>query len=107
MNEVERDAVADPDAQCTGHPFAYHIYKTLMLDGGVSKAITAQCLAAELRKSFTVGRELEGDEMFDADLFQLQVDDEKRNALKEQIESDSNLKYIVEAIKYVTETGGR
>ena len=73
-----------------------------MLDDRVSKAITAQCLAAELRKSLVVGRQLKGDEMFDTDLFQLQIDDVKRNALKNQIESDSSLKYIVEAIKYVT-----
>ena len=106
MNKVESEAAADPDAQCTGHSFAYHVYKTLMLDGEVSKSITAQCLAAELRKSFAVGRELEGDEMFDADLFQLRIDNAKRNDLKTKIESDANLKYIVEAIKYVTGTGG-
>jgi putative ATP-dependent endonuclease of OLD family len=105
--EVEREIAADPDARCTGHQLAYHLYNTLMLEGGVSKAITAQCLAAELRKSFVVGRELEGDEMFDADLFQLQIDETKRNDLKTQIESDSNLEYIVEAIKYVTGAGGR
>ena len=106
MNKVESEAAADPDAQCTDHPFAYHVYKTLMLDGEVSKSITAQCLAAELRKSFVEGRQLEGDEMFDADLFQLRIDDAKRNDLKTKIESDTNLKYIVEAIKYVTGTGG-
>ena len=44
--------------------------------------------------------------MFDADLFQLRIDDVKRNDLKTKIESDTNLKYIVEAIKYVTGTGG-
>lgn len=104
--EVEREIAADPDARCTGHQFAYHLYQTLMLDDRVSKAITAQCLAAELKKSYVVGRQLEGDEMFDTDLFQLQIDDAKRNALKNQIESDSNLKYIVEAIKYVTGVEG-
>ena len=77
-----------------------------MLDGDLSKSITAQCLSAELRKSFVKGRQLEGDEMFDADLFQLRIDDVKRNDLKTKIESDTNLKYIVEAIKYVTGTGG-
>lgn len=105
MSEVENERAADANAQCVGHPFAFHLYQTLMLDEKVSKAITAQCLAAELRKSFVVGRQLEGDEMFDADLFQLQIDETKRNALKAQIESDPNLGYIVEAIKYVTGAG--
>lgn len=104
--EVECEIAADSGARCTGHQFAYHLYQNLMLDDRVSKAITAQCLAAELRKSFVVGRQLEGDEMFDADLFQLRIDDTKRNALKSQIESDSSLKYIVEAIKYVTGAEG-
>ena len=105
MKEVEDETSADADAKCAGHPFAFYVYKTLMLDGKVSKSITAQCLAAELRKSFVVGRALKGDEMFDADLFQLRIDDAKRNDLKAQIESDSNLGYIVEAIKYVTGAG--
>lgn len=104
--EVEREITADSDTRCTGHQFAYHLYQNLMLDDRVSKAITAQCLAAELRKSFVVGRQLEGDEMFDTDLFQLQIDDTKRMALKSQIESDSSLEYIVEAIKYVTGAEG-
>lgn len=107
MKEVEDEIAADAKAKCAGHPFAYYVYKTLMLDGKVSKSITAQCLAAELRKSFVVGCELEGDEMFDADLFQLRIDDVQRNALKKKIESDSSLEYIVEAIKYVTGAGGR
>ena len=104
--EVECEIAADSGARCTGHQFAYHLYQNLMLDDRVSKAITAQCLAAELRKSFVVGRQLEGDEMFDTDLFQLQIDDTKRMALKSQIESDSSLEYIVEAIKYVTGAEG-
>ena len=44
--------------------------------------------------------------MFDADLFQLRIDNAKRNDLKTKIESDSSLKYIVEAIKYVTGAEG-
>lgn len=104
MSQVEREIAADTDAQCSGHKFAYHVYQTLMLDKKVSKAITAQCLAAELRKSFVEGRELEGDEMFDADLFQLRIDETKRSELRKKIKNDSSLAYIVEAIKYVTET---
>ena len=100
--EVEREMSEDAEARCAGHPFSYHVYHDLMLDGNVSKAITAQCLAAELRKQIVVGRELEGDEMFDVDLFQLRPDEEKRNALKLKIENDLYLGYIVEAIKYVT-----
>ena len=101
-NQVKSEIAADPGARCTGHQFAYHLYQTLMLDDGVSKAITAQCLAAELRKSLVVGYQLEGEEMFDADLFQLQIDEAARNAQKSKIERDSYLEYIVKAIKYVT-----
>ena len=105
MTKVESEMATDAAAQCSGHQFAYYVYETVMLKEGISKSITAQCLAAELRKSFVVGRELAGDEMFDTDLFQLRIDNEKREDLKAKIESDQNLAYIVDAIKYVTGAG--
>lgn len=100
--KVESEMAADAASQSSGHQFAYYVYQNVMLDEKVSKAITAQCFAAELRKSFVVGRELAGDEMFDTDLFQLRIDNEKREDLKAKIESDPELEYIVNAIKYVT-----
>ncbi len=38
--------------------------------------------------------------MFDLELYQLKVDEDKKQKLKEVIETDSYLKYIVDEIKY-------
>jgi len=60
----------------TGREIAKAIYEDYMLEKKISKAIVAQCFAALLK-------ECEG--------------------IKERIEVDEKLKYIVDAIKYVTE----
>ena len=106
IKEVDAEIDKDPMAKCTGHEFAYHVYQTMMLDRGISKAITAQCLAAELWKKIVDGPGLDGDEMFAADLFRFTINAERRGALQSLIVSDGKLKYIVDAIKYVTETEG-
>lgn len=40
--------------------------------------------------------------MFELDLYHYQVDEGKKAELKQKIESDYYLKYIVDAIKYAT-----
>ena len=107
IKEVDAEIDKDPMSKCTGHEFAYYVYQTMMLDRGISKAITAQCLAAELWKKIVDGQKLDGDEMFDADLFRLTINAERRAELQSLIVSDEKLKYIVDAIKYVTETEGQ
>ena len=78
-----------------------------MLDGeGKSglKAIVAQCLASILRWEISVVPEgLTMEQMFDLDLYRLKIDDRKRCELRERIEKDRYLKYIVDAIRYVTQ----
>lgn len=82
---------------------AFVIYSIMLDDKGKSglKAIVAQCLASLLRyeiiaTSGTIGKE----EMFDCDLYRLSVNEEKKNMLKIQLENDTYLRYLVDAIRH-------
>lgn len=105
IDEIEKEIESDPKAKKEGDEFAYHVYQETLLDGGVSKAIVAQCLAAELRKRTIKDPELKGDQIFDVDLLRTTIDPEKLQQLKSEIESDEHLRYIVDAIKHVAEMG--
>ena len=86
--------------------YAYKTYEQMLDNDGKSglKAIVAQCLAAILRwKISEVPDGVTMENMFDQDLYRIKVDEAKKMELKEKIESDSYLKYIVDAIKYVTQ----
>ena len=82
---------------------AFQIY-CLMLDKDGSsslKTIVAQCLASLLRWGISEnpnGQKKES--MFDIDLYGMRTDESKRNELKQKIEGDKYLEYIVKAIKY-------
>lgn len=70
----------------------------MLRDEGKSslKAIVAQCLASILKweiSSIPDGATQE--KMFDLDMYRYQVNEERRIQLKEQIESDRYLKYIL------------
>ena len=80
---------------------AYKYYHDIMLEKQISKAVVAQCLASYLRWSLideTKG--LTKEKMFDLDLYQISINEDKRKALAEQLERDIYLKYIVDAIKH-------
>lgn len=80
---------------------AYKYYHDIMLEKQISKAIVAQCLASNLRWSLIdETKELTKEKMFDLDLYQISINEDKRKALAEQLESDIYLKYIVDAIKH-------
>ncbi len=82
------------------------MYSTMLGNDGKSslKAIVAQCLASMLKWNISVIPDaVTKEKMFDLDLYCYRVDEEKRVQLKQQIESDCHLKYIVDAIKYATE----
>ena len=97
--------VSDPKGRSAGDEFAYHVYQETLLEGGVSKAIVAQCLAAELRKRVIMQPEPMGDQIFDVDLLRVKIDPGKVKQLKSEIEGDEYLRYIVDAIKHVAEMG--
>lgn len=82
---------------------AYEMYH-LMLDKNDKsglKAIVAQCLASLLRWDISdVHDDLTEEQMFDLDLYQCLVDDTKKQLLKEEIENDEYIRYLVNAIKY-------
>ena len=70
-------------------------------DKSALKAITAQCLASVLRWNCLETPPADSREkMFDVDLFQFKVSEEKISALKEKIEADESIRYIVSAIKH-------
>lgn len=82
---------------------ATNIYTIMLDDKGKSalKSITAQCLASMLRwECIENPPEDEKEKMFDVDLFQFRVSDKKISTLKEKIEADESIRYIVSAIKH-------
>lgn len=85
---------------------AYNIYNLMLNEDGKSslKAIVAQCLASILRwKISVIPSELTQEKMFDLDLYGLKTDEQKKSKLKDEIEKDPFLSYIVNAIKYAAE----
>ena len=82
---------------------ATNMYTIMLNDNGKSalKSITAQCLASMLRwECIENPPEDEKEKMFDVDLFQFKVSDKKIGTLKEKIEADESIRYIVSAIKH-------
>lgn len=86
--------------------YAYKLYEQMLDGNGKSglKAIVAQCLVSILRwKVSEVPDGVTMEQMFDLDLYRLQINEAKKAELKTEIETDSCLKYIVDAIKYATQ----
>ena len=84
---------------------AYNVYQIMLNDNGSSKlkAIVAQCFASILRWNISIVPDgITKEKMFELDLYHYQVDEGKKAELKQKIESDYYLKYIVDAIKYAT-----
>lgn len=84
---------------------AYNVYQIMLSDNGSSKlkAIVAQCFASILRWNISIVPDgITKEKMFELDLYHYQVDEGKKAELKQKIESDNYLKYIVDAIKYAT-----
>ena len=77
---------------------------SLMLDNDDKsglKAIVAQCMASILRwECLEDPQDDKKENLFDIDLFQFKVSNEKISTLKEKIEEDESLRYIVSAIKH-------
>ena len=84
---------------------AYNVYQIMLSDNGSSKlkAIVAQCFTSILRWNISIVPDgITKEKMFELDLYHYQVDEGKKAELKQKIESDNYLKYIVDAIKYAT-----
>lgn len=84
---------------------AYKIFELMFHGQGKSglKSIVAQCLASILRWEISVKKEdIPEEYMFDLDLYNFEINEENKMALKTQIENDEFLKYIVDAIKYAS-----
>ena len=74
--KVETDFTAWTSERKTDQEIAKAIYEGYMLDKKISKSIVAQCFTSLLKKC---------------------------ERIEERIEADEKLKYLVDAIKYVTE----
>lgn len=102
-NEVKSKFDTWKELETDKYEAAYEIYQKTLLDNNISKAITAQCLASILQYSILKDSEDVTEEtMFDLDLYQIEVDDEKKSKLKAKILSSKKLAYIVKAIQYAT-----
>lgn len=85
---------------------AFKVYDLMLGESGKSglKAIIAQCLASMLRWDISIiPEDVTKEEMFDIDLLQFRKDEQKNQKMKELIEGDEYLAYIVGAIKYATQ----
>lgn len=85
---------------------AYKVYELMFDENGKSglKAIVAQCLASILKwKIADIPVGMTQAQMFDMELYQWKVNKTEKRKLKEAIESDVYLKYIVDAIKYAVD----
>lgn len=105
INEANRNAEAE--AQCwqglSPAENAYNIYDLMLNGDGKSglKAIVAQCLASALRWKISVIPDgITQEKMFDLDLYGFRTDEQRKVALKSEIENDPFLSYIVKAIRY-------
>lgn len=85
---------------------AFEMYKLMLnsKDKSGLKAIVSQCLAMLIKWKILefpkVKEDIKESEMFNFDLYQYKYNQAKKEKLKEQIENDSYLKYIVDAIKH-------
>lgn len=82
---------------------AYRIYDLMLNRDGKSglKSIVAQCLASVLRwKTSVIPDGLTQEKMFDLDLYRFSTDEHKMSELKNEMEKDPFLSYIINAIKY-------
>lgn len=107
IDDADRDVVSENQEwdSLSAPEKAYQMYNTMLGSNGRSslKAIVAQCLASILKWSISIIPDsVTKEKMFDLDLYGYCVDEEKRIQLKQEIEEDCYLKYIVDAIKYAT-----
>lgn len=107
IEDADNDAVNEEHEwiKLSNSEKAYKIYQTMLDNNGNSKlkAIVAQCLASILKWNISVVPDgVTKEKMFELDLYCYRVDETKRSELKQKIEGDPYLKYIVDAIKYAT-----
>ena len=107
IEEAEQECLEHEDewSNMNNEVKAYKIFKLMCNEQGKSslKSIVAQCLASILLweisdKSVDVPEE----NMFDLDLYNFEINKEKKEKLQAEIENDEFLRYIVDAIKYAS-----
>ena len=82
---------------------AYNIFSSMLNENGSSnlKGVTAQCLSALLKWEIScIPEGLNQDQMFDIDLYGLEIDKQKSLELKKKIQADEYLDYLVGAVEY-------
>lgn len=86
------------------YKIAYEIYNNTLLEKNISKAITAQCLASLLQYQIikTDTEDITEETMFDVDLYQKKIDNDKKRELKSELLGSKKLSYLLDAIKYAT-----
>lgn len=104
-SKVEKDFKIWEQKGYNNYRVAYAIYKETLLDEKISKAITAQCLAAILQHNvlkLDSTNQTKDDMLFDADMYRKKHEESKLAAMEKSLRGDENLKYIVDAIDYAT-----
>ena len=106
INEVNNKVKADfkkwKEEDYNQYEVAYEIYEKTMLEKDISKAITAQCLASLLQYQIIKNdtEDITEETMFDIDLYQKEIDAEKKLKLKNKILESEKLSYLFNAIRY-------
>lgn len=88
INECEENAkkYLEKNKGTNDNELARKIYEEEMLDKRISKAITAQILAEKIENEYD-----------------LKETEEERQKYKQELENDDNIKYLIDAIKFVGE----
>ena len=88
INECEKNAknYLEKNKGTNDNELARKIYEEEMLDKRISKAITAQILAEKIENEYD-----------------LKETEEERQKYKQELENDDNIKYLIDAIKFVGE----
>lgn len=107
IKKAEQECLNDEDqwSNMNNEVKAYNIFKLMSNEQGKSslKSIVAQCLASILLWEISdKSVDVPEDNMFDLDLYNFEINKEKKNKLQTEIENDEFLRYIVDAIKYAS-----
>lgn len=103
--EADKDVEKEEKEWASFPPWerAYKIFTLMLNKDGSSglKAIVAQCFASILRwKTSIIPNGDTQEKMFDIDLYGYKIDENKLATMKQEIENDPFISYIVSAIKY-------
>lgn len=100
-NQSDRNDGLKTNEATVDYAFAVDLYQKQILDSGLSKTLVAQSFANLLQWEMMVQDEsVNKHNLFALEQYQVSIDERKQLELKQRIETDEYLKYLVDAIKH-------